>query len=107
MGKMLKPDQFFTKALVVDANEEFIKITSECRDNEEPNGFCKNVWSRINFVSIEQYVDLPNMGDKDYGKVKSLGCGNSFINGRCIDGTNPQDCVYEKVGEKGSQACSG
>jgi hypothetical protein len=64
------------------------------------------------------------MGDKDYGKVKSLGCGNSFISntiniykyiivknnildGRCIDGTNPQDCVYEKVGEKGSQACSG
>ncbi len=69
MGKMLKPDQFFTKALVflkhsifqvVDANEEFIKITSECRDNEEPNGFCKNVWSRINFVSIEQYVGTLN-----------------------------------------------
>jgi len=36
-----------------------------------------------------------------------MGCGNSFKNGRCTDGTNPENCVYERSTSKGSLACSG
>jgi len=63
----------------------------------------------MNSIEIKQYVDLPPVDDDsiDNKGTKSLGCGNSFISGRCMDGSNPENCVYEMATSKGATSCSG
>lgn len=39
--------------------------------------------------------------------TKSLGCGNSYKDGRCSDGSDPDNCVYESAAEKGAAKCIG
>lgn len=36
-----------------------------------------------------------------------MGCGNSFRGGRCDDGSDPVNCIYETAGVKGALKCSG
>jgi hypothetical protein len=37
----------------------------------------------------------------------SLGCGYAFQGGRCDDGSNPTDCVYDSPTSSGMEKCSG
>jgi len=39
--------------------------------------------------------------------TKSMGCGNSYEKGRCTDGTNVENCVWESLAEAGASSCSG
>ena len=36
-----------------------------------------------------------------------MGCGNSFKGGRCNDGSDPLNCIYENSMETGLEKCSG
>jgi len=53
----------------------------------------------MNAIEIEPNTtpDEKPVEDVDGGGTKSYGCGNSFYEGRCIDGSDPTDCVYEII----------
>lgn len=36
-----------------------------------------------------------------------MGCGNSFIGGRCSDGTNPLNCIYDNAIDPNIKNCGG
>jgi len=36
-----------------------------------------------------------------------LGCLGGVSGGRCVDGTNPENCVYQAAGDRGSEKCNG
>lgn len=36
-----------------------------------------------------------------------MGCGNSYKGGRCLDKSNPENCVYSTINEEGSEMCAG
>ena len=36
-----------------------------------------------------------------------MGCGNGFSGGRCADGSDTSDCVYESMSQQGAGKCVG
>lgn len=36
-----------------------------------------------------------------------MGCGNSYKQGRCEDGSDVENCVYMSVSEDGTEHCKG
>lgn len=60
-------------------------------------------------VKISTFVEQRIIEDDDMDAVgtKSLGCGNSFVNGRCNDGTDADNCVYKSAGDDGANKCIG
>lgn len=45
--------------------------------------------------------------EKDEQGTKNLGCGNAFEKGRCTDGSDPINCIYQNVLQKGIEKCVG
>lgn len=39
--------------------------------------------------------------------TSNLGCGNAFSGGRCTDGSDPTNCIYDSVTERGMEKCAG
>lgn len=84
-----------------------IIIKSEC-DVAVFKEFCQTVWSRMSAVSISESTEVaPEEDDVSDDGTVNLGCGNSFKGGRCADGIDPSDCIYEDFSDKGFDKCSG
>jgi len=60
-------------------------------------------------VTIETYQEHKVVEDDDADAIgtKSLGCGNGFSGGRCADGSDTSDCVYESMSQQGAGKCVG
>jgi len=85
-----------------------IVLRSECDPDASPN-FCDKVWSRMCEVQILTYRDKPkrSVDDLDSVGTRSMGCGNSFKGGRCSDGSDTLECVYERISDPGADKCIG
>lgn len=45
--------------------------------------------------------------DEDGKGTKNMGCGNTFKGGRCEDGSDTTDCLYDSPAALGADKCSG
>lgn len=70
------------------------------------DGHCKSVWTRMSSVEIDEIPEKP-VGLDFPDETLSYGCGNAFKSGRCEDGTNPEDCIFENASSRGAIKCSG
>jgi hypothetical protein len=85
---------------VIEANKQFITITSEC------SGDCKLAVSKINAIEIFPYdAYLPK--DQEITKEIALNCGNAFKGGRCDTGPNVIHCLLDDAGSSSAKFCNG
>jgi len=85
---------------IIEANKQFITITSECSGN------CKMAVSKINAIEIFPY-DAYVPKEKDNTKEIELKCGSIFKGGRCDTGPNVLHCLFDDPSKPTAKFCSG
>eukprot|EP00742_Colponemidia_sp_Colp-10_P013875 GILJ01015707.1.p1 GENE.GILJ01015707.1~~GILJ01015707.1.p1 ORF type:complete len:1281 (+),score=234.65 GILJ01015707.1:129-3845(+) len=100
--KVLRENQFDTVAGDVDVPDGYVRVTADCFNN------CEAVWSRISAIEVEPVVKAPVAGNGASGgktggpyakPTKELGCGGSYQGGRCEDGSNSENCIYDDMSQ--------
>lgn len=98
--QMLSKNQYFTNSKEVVVMDGFIRVNSKCEQD------CNAFWSRINAIEITK-VETASKLTPTSSSIQSLGCGNSFQNGRCLTGPSVEDCVFQQISDFGAEKCTG
>jgi len=85
---------------IIEANNKYISITSECSEN------CNKAVSKMNAVEIFPYEAHLNKSD-DLTKEIELNCGSTFKGGRCDTGPNVVHCLFDDPGKTTAKYCNG
>jgi len=68
---------------------------------------CSETWTRMSTIWITESMSSESEDAGRVNEVQNMGCGNSFRKGRCSDGSDPLNCVYNSIGEMGAEKCTG
>jgi len=84
----------------IDSLNEFIFITSECKED------CYDSQSKLNAIEI-QLIKHISKDKKAKEKEKKLSCGEAFTGGRCQTGPDVLHCLFDDKFSKTAGLCAG
>ena len=85
---------------VVEAKNEFIIIKSNCKED------CDTTVSKLNAVEIMPYENKPKNSTKKT-QEKQTSCGHAYTGGRCDNGPDVTNCLFDDPSKKVAGNCTG
>jgi hypothetical protein len=106
-------DEYLIKGKTVDKGDlqvfegnfesinELLTFNTECEED------CEYARAKINMVEIYPYLEEEETPVLIKTPEKFDPCGNSYTGGRCHEGPNVENCVYNNIADEGAKFCNG